>query len=186
MTLLVLGIALFAGVHFIPSLAPSLKEKWLAGMGEGGYKGIFSLLLLGSFALMIFGWRSAQPDFIYSPPANLRVFALALMTLAFVLMAVSSRKSRLRLIVRHPQLTGVALWGISHLLLNGDNRSIALFGGMTAWAVVEIFAINRREGVWIKEEAPSWGSELVSLLIAAITIGVIVYIHPWLSGVPVV
>jgi uncharacterized membrane protein len=186
MTLLVLGIALFAGVHFIPSLAPSLKERSLAGMGEGGYKGIFSLLLMGSFALMIFGWRSAQPDFVYSPPANLRVFALALLGLAFVLMAVSSRKSRLRLIVRHPQLTGVALWGISHLLLNGDNRSIALFGGMTAWAVVEIFAINRREGVWIKEEAPSWGSELVSLLIAAITIGVIVYIHPWLSGVPVV
>ena len=186
MTLLVLGVVLFAGVHFIPSLAPSLKDKWLAVMGEGGYKGIFSLLLLASFALMIFGWRSAQADFVYSPPANLRIFALALLALAFVLMAVSSRKSRLRLIVRHPQLTGVALWGISHLLLNGDNRSIALFGGMTLWAVLEIFAINKREGVWIKQEAPSWGSELVSLLIAAVTIGVIVYIHPWLSGVPVV
>lgn len=186
MALLVLGILLFAGVHFIPSLAPSLKEKWVAGMGEGGYKGIFSLLLLGSFALMIFGWRSAQPVFVYMPPEQLRLFALALMALAFVLLAVSSRKSRLRLIVRHPQLTGVALWGISHLLLNGDNRSLALFGGFTVWAVLEIFAINRREGVWIKEQAPSWGSELVSLLIAAITIGVIVYIHPWLSGVPVV
>lgn len=186
MTLLVLGVVLFAGVHFIPSLAPSLKDKWLAGMGEGGYKGIFSLLLMGSFALMIFGWRSAQADFVYAPPANLRIFALALLALAFVLMAVSSRKSRLRLIVRHPQLTGVALWGISHLLLNGDNRSVVLFGGLTVWAVVEIFAINRREGVWIKEEAPPWGSELVSLLIAAVTIGVIVYIHPWLSGVPVV
>ena len=186
MTLLVLGVVLFAGVHFIPSLAPSLKEKCLAVMGEGGYKGIFSLLLLGAFALMIFGWRSAQGDFVYLPPVNLRVFALALLGLAFVLMAVSSRKSRLRLIVRHPQLTGVSLWGISHLLLNGDSRSIVLFGGLTLWAVVEIFAINKREGAWIKEEAPSWGSELVNLLIAAITIGVIVYIHPWLSGVPVV
>lgn len=186
MTMLVLGIVLFAGVHFIPSLAPSVKQGWTARMGEGGYKGIFSLLLLGSFALMILGWRSAQPAFVYAPPTSLHLLALALLLLAFVLMAVSSRKSRLRLIVRHPQLSGVALWGISHLLLNGDSRSLALFGGMTVWALIEIVAISKREGVWIKEEAPSWGSEVVTLLIAAVTIAIIVFIHPWLSGMPVI
>jgi uncharacterized membrane protein len=101
------------------------------------------------------------------------------------LMAVSTRNSRLRLFIRHPQLTGVAVWGFSHLLLNGDNRSIVLFGGMLLWAVIEIIAISKREGVWIKTEPPSWGAEAVTALIAAVTVAVVVYIHPWLSGVPV-
>jgi len=185
MTLLVSGILLFAFVHFIPSFAPSLRAGTIERMREGGYKGIFSLLLLGSFALMIIGWRGAQPTPLYLPPVALHKIALGLLAVAFLLMAVSQRNSRLRLLIRHPQLTGVALWGISHLLLNGDNRSVALFGGMTLWALIEIVAISRRQGVWIKSDAPSWGAEGITVLIAAITVGVIVYAHPWLSGVPV-
>ena len=56
---------------------------------------------------------------------------------------------------------------------------------MTIWSLIEIVAISKREGVWVKNEVPSWGAELVTVMIAAVTIGVVVYIHPWLSGVPV-
>jgi uncharacterized membrane protein len=154
-------------------------------MGEGGYKGIFSLLLLAAFALIIGGWRSAEPVFIYQPPGEMHKIALLLLMLAFLLLVVSVRNSRLRLVIRHPQLTGVAAWGFSHLLLNGDSRSIVLFGGMTLWAIVEIIAISKRDGVWIKAAAPSWGAELATLVIAGITIAVTIIIHPWLSGVAV-
>ena len=185
MTLLVCGILLFALVHFVPSFAPSLRAGAFRRIGEGGYKGIFSLLLLASFALMIIGWRSVQPIPVYLPPFALHKVALGLLAIAFLLMAVSARNSRLRLLIRHPQLTGVALWGIAHLLLNGENRSIALFGGMTLWALIEIVAISRRQGVWIKGETPSWGAEALNVVIAVITVCVIVYVHPWLSGVRV-
>ena len=185
MGLLLLGLLLFAGVHLVPSLAPSLKASWLGRLGEGGYKGSFSFLLLTAFALMIIGWRSIAPTFLYAPPAALHLPALALMALAFLLLVVSSRNSRLRLLIRHPQLTGVALWGVAHLLLNGENRSVLLFGGMCAWAIVEIVAINRRDGVWIKADAPPWSAELITLVIAALVIAVTVAIHPWLSGMPV-
>ena len=94
MTLLILGVLLFAGVHFIPSLAPGLKANWVGRMGENGYKGIFSLLLLGAFALMITGWRGAQPTYLYMPSPELRHLAMLLLLLAFLLMVVSSRKSR--------------------------------------------------------------------------------------------
>lgn len=185
MTLLVLGMLLFACVHFIPSLAPGIKVSWTEKMGENGYKGVFSLLLLGSFALIIGGWRSTPPTLLYAPVAELKHLALGLLLIAFLLLAVSNRSSRLRLVFRHPQLSGVALWGLAHLLLNGDNRSVVLFGGMALWAVLEILAINRREGVWKKEEAPALGAELLTLLITAITVAVVIYIHPWLSGMPV-
>jgi uncharacterized membrane protein len=185
MTMLVLGILLFAAVHFVPSLAPGIKTDAVKRVGEGGYKGIFSLLLLAAFALMIMGWRSSDPLPIYTTPIALHKIAIGLLVLAFWLMAVSARSSRLRMLIRHPQLTGVALWGISHLLLNGDSRALVLFGGMTVWSLIEIVAISKREGVWIKDNAPSWSAEIVTVIIAAITIGVVVYIHPWLSGVPV-
>lgn len=185
MALLVLGVVLFAGVHFIPSLAPGIKAAWVGKLGENGFKGVFSLLLLASFALMIFGWRSTSPALLYAPPLALHVPALVLVALGFLVMVTANRKSRIRRVVRHPQLTGVAMWGVAHLLMNGEDRSVVLFGGLTVWAIGEIFAINRREGVWIKEEPPGWGTEVVTVLIAALVIGVLVAIHPWLSGVPV-
>lgn len=185
MALLVFGVLLFAVVHFIPSLTPSLKAGAIQRVGENGYKGLFSLLLLISFALIIVGWRSAEPSYIYPPPPALHKFALVLLALAFLLLVVSARNSRLRQLIRHPQLTGVAVWGIGHLLLNGDSRAIVLFGGMAVWAVLEIVAISKRDGVWIKGSPPSWGAELFTIVIAAVIIAVVVLIHPWLSGMPV-
>ncbi len=152
MVLLLLGVLLFALVHFVPSLTPTLRHGAITKIREDGYKGLFSLLLLASFALMIIGWRSADYTFICQPPRSLHTIALCLLLFAFLLLVVSTRNSRLRLVIRHPQLTGVAVWGVSHLLLNGDKRSIVLFGGMALWAIVEI---------------------------------VVIYIHPWLSGMAV-
>lgn len=185
MAVLITGIALFACLHLIKSLAPSLRSQLQTRFGEKGYKGLFSLLILASFALIIFGWRSATPQIVYQPPAALLMPALALLLLAFFLLSISSRESRLRKLVRHPQLSGVALWGIAHLLLNGDSRSILLFGSMTAWAVVEILAINRRDGPWVKPPAPPVTTDLVNLVITALVVALVVYIHPWLAGVSI-
>ena len=185
MALLIAGLIIFAGVHFVPSLAPGLKHAWLGRLGEGGYKGTFSLSLFTGLALIIIGWRGTTPEFVYLPPAALHLPALALICLGFLLFVVSNRKSRLRQLVRHPQLTGVALWGIAHLMLNGDNRALVLFGGLSLWAVGEIVAINRREGEWSKTEVPGWGSEVITLVITGVVIAVVVAAHPWLSGRPV-
>ena len=70
MTLLVLGILAFAGLHLVKSLAPSLRTGLQRRLGENAYKGIFSLLVLASFAMIIFGWRSATPQFVYQPPPH--------------------------------------------------------------------------------------------------------------------
>lgn len=186
MTLLILGVLLFAGVHLVPSLAPGLRAAWLGKFGEGGYKGSFSLLLLLSFGLMIMGWRSTVPVYQYLPPQALKHPAMGLLLIAFLLLVVSTRNSRLRQWVRHPQLSGVFLWGVAHLLLNGDVRSTVLFGGMAAWAVVEIIAINRRDGDWVKPEVPSMATDLVNVVIAVIMVVATVFLHPYLSGMPVV
>ncbi len=70
MVLLLLGVLLFALVHFVPSLTPTLRHGAITKIREDGYKGLFSLLLLASFALMIIGWRSADYTFICQPPRS--------------------------------------------------------------------------------------------------------------------
>ena len=183
MVLLIVGILLFAGVHLVPSLAPALKASWLGRLGEGGYKGTFSLLLLASFALIITGWRSTQPEFIYTPSAALHHPALLLLVIAFLLMVVSSRKSRLGLLLRHPQLSGVTVWGIAHLLLNGDNRSLVLFGGLGLWALVEMPLINRRDGPRETPEAVPAAADVKLVVVALVAFGVLYVVHPWIAGV---
>ena len=183
MLLLVTGVALFAVVHLLRGVAPGLRQRLWDKLGEGGYKGLFSLLILSSIALIIIGWRSATPQFVYAPALSFGPVSLLLMTVAFLLFVMSGRKSRLRRLIRHPQLTGVLIWAIAHLLLNGDSRSLALFGGLAVWSVLEILVINRREGAWIKEEIPGWGTELASAGIAIVVVGVLIYVHRWIGGV---
>ena len=185
MALLLIGVLLFAGVHLIPSLAPGLKTAWVARLGENGYKGTFSLLLLLGLGLIVLGWRGSQPAYLYTPPVALQLPALLLVCLGLLLFVISNRESRLRQFIRHPQLTGVLLWGIAHLMLNGDSRSLVLFAGLSLWALAEIPAINRREGVWIKGGVPGWGTELASVLIAAVVVAVVIALHPYIAGVPV-
>tara|TARA_R110001592_G_scaffold363395_1_gene687526 strand:- start:35419 stop:35994 length:576 start_codon:yes stop_codon:yes gene_type:complete len=186
MTLLAIGVLLFAGVHLSKSLAPSFRPDMQKRLGENGYKGIFSLLILGSIALIVFGWRSTVPQYLYNTPAAMQAPALFLLVVAFWLLVVSARPSRVHRLLRHPQLTGVGLWGVAHLLLNGDSRSLVLFGGMAIWALLEMFAINRRDGAWTKAQAPTLGADVINLVITAVVVAVVVYVHPWLSGMPVI
>ena len=120
MTSLVVGVLLFACVHFIPSLAPSLKANVLTKTGEDAYKGIFSLLLLSAFGVIIVGWRSVAPESIYLPPPALHKVALGLLACAFLVMAASKRQSRLRLLIRHPILKK---WCVSRALKKGTQNS---------------------------------------------------------------
>jgi uncharacterized membrane protein len=185
MILLVIGVLAFAGIHLTKSLAPSFRAGMQKRLGENGYKGIFSLLILGSIALIVFGWRAAVPQHLYNTSTSMQAPALFLLIVAFWLMVVSSRPSRVHRLLRHPQLTGVGLWAVAHLLLNGDSRALVLFGGMAIWTLLEMFAINRRDGTWTKARAPAFGADVINLIITAVVVAVIVYLHPWLAGVSV-
>ena len=88
-------------------------------------------------------------------------------------------------IIRHPQLTGLVVWAIAHLLLNGDSRSLVLFSGLGLWALAEIVVINRREGAWVKDSVPSWGAEVPVVVATVVTVAVLIFVHPWITGMPV-
>jgi len=105
------------------------------------------------------------------------------MLIAVYLFAVGGAKGWLATKLRHPMLLGVCLWAIAHLLANGDQASILLFGGMLLWAVGMMFMINRRVGARVP---PQWAGPLAEarlILIVLAVFGVIVFTHGWVLGV---
>ena len=186
MTLLILGVVLWSAAHLIPTLAQPLRRSLIARIGANGYRGAFSLAIVISIVLMVFGWRATPPNAIYLPPEWTAPIGAAVMWAALFLFASAQTVSKIRRLIRHPQLMSVALWGISHLITNGASRSLILFGGLSAWALIEMPLINSRDG--LPEPAPSsgWAAEVKIALIASVLFVVLVFVHPYIAGVSVI
>ena len=185
MKLMWAGLGLWVVVHLIPSMAPGVRQKWQGAMGEKGYMASFALLIVLSLVLIVFGWRSTVPEPVYAVVPGLHGVAITLLVLGFILFGAAQQPTRIKRLIRHPQLTGLIAWSVAHLMLNGDSRSVTLFGVLGVWAVVSIVTINRRDGEWVKPEAPSWGREVVGLVISLAIFALFVFIHPYIAGVPV-
>ena len=185
MEILAFGIILWSLVHFVPSLAQPVKKRCINLVGENGYKLSFTVIVIISLGMIVYGWRHTTPTLVYSLPLWVKPISLMLMVVAFVLFGAANYQTRIKTLIRHPQLISIIVWSIAHLLVNGDNRSIVLFGGMGIWAVLEIIAINRRDGVWIKQTTPGWPQEFKGLSISLIIFVIAVVVHPYIAGVSI-
>ncbi|MDT8429795.1 MAG: NnrU family protein [Pseudomonadales bacterium] len=80
--------------------------------------------------------NSSQFIQVWVPPWPWRQYSYPLMIAACILMAAAILpRSWLRTHLRRPALLAVSLWGIAHLLSNGDLASILLFGTLTLWSL---------------------------------------------------
>lgn len=146
MTILLLGLLVFLGIHSTRVVADGLRTRMIAKHGEGGWKALYSVLSLGGFVLLVWGFSLArqQPVLLYVPPPALK-HANALFTLvAFVLVAAAYvPRNHVKQKIGHPMLAGTKLWAFGHLLATGFLHDVVLFGAFLAWAVV-LFIVSRR------------------------------------------
>ena len=183
MALLCLGVLLFALAHLTPALDAGIRTRSLERFGKDGHRGVFSLVVLTAVALIVFGWRGTEPVLLYAPPSWSRIAANVAMALAFWLFVVSGAPSNVRRVLRHPQLISIVIWAGTHLVANGDARSLVLFGGLGSWALVMMPLLNRRDGAWERPEpAPLLGDAVVFVIAGAVFLGVR-WAHPWFAGV---
>jgi uncharacterized membrane protein len=183
MTKLTLGVLLWSFTHFVPTLASDFRQKLIARIGENPYKGIFTLLMVLAIYLIISGWKAAIPENVYLPPGWGRHAASLLVLAGFILFIAPYPPTNVKRILRHPQLTGVACWGAGHLLANGEARSIVLFGGLTAWAIIEMVLVNRRDGAWVKPEPAPRKNDIMLVAAGLIVYTIMAMSHQWLFGV---
>lgn len=186
MTTITLGLLLWSLVHFLPSIGTPIKTRAVQSLGENAYKGIFSLLLIAAIGLMVMGWKQTTPTHLYTLSGSIRPLALLLMLSGFICLAAANLPAKIKNFIRHPQLTGVLLWASAHLLLNGDSRSLLLFGGLGAWALLEIIFINRREGTWVKADNTSWSKTALAIVIGGVMFSILAFFHPYLAGVKII
>lgn len=182
MNLLIVGVVLWSVTHLFPAYAPGARRNLIARLGEKAYKGMFALVIVAALALIVMGWKATLPDFLYAPPTWGRHLTALLVLIAFILFGASHGRNNIRRIVRHPQLSGVIIWGIGHLLANGETRSVILFGGLTAWAVLSILLINRREGAREKPEPAPVRKDVIAVVAGVVVYAVVAGAHQWLFG----
>lgn len=177
MVILILGVALWWAAHLFKRLAPAQR----ASMGERG-KGLVALALLGSIVLMVIGYRMADGAFFWGRhPATVGINNLLVLAAIFF-MSPAPKKGKLLSGMRHPMLTGFALWAAAHLLVNGDTPSFVLFGGLLVWAFVEMAVINRAEPDWTPAQTSgSYAKDAMFLVASVVLLVVIGYIHGWLG-----
>lgn len=177
MFILILGVALWWAAHLLKRVAPALRDR----LGRGGV----TALLLISVLLMILGYRMADGPYWWGASAPLKGINNILVLVAFYLFAADGMKTRIGRRMRHPQLTGFALWAFAHLLPNGDLPSFVLFGGLLVWALVEMAVINRAQPDWQPSQAEVPIRKDVFAFLGAIVVTLVVgLIHAWLGYNP--
>ena len=186
MPLMIAGIALWFVTHLFPAAAPGARDNLIRRLGENPYKGIFSLLILAALLMIVFGWKSAVPSALYMPPLGPGVVPSVLVLFGLIIFFASQTGGHIKRLIRHPQMTGVLFWSAAHLLTNGDSRSVSLFGGLAAWALLEIILINRRDGARVDRPAASISQDLVTIVTGVVVFALIGHFHLRLFGVSVV
>ncbi|WP_148864410.1 NnrU family protein [Marinobacter fonticola] len=146
MTVLILGLIIFLGVHSLSIVAEPWRNRMAERLGEGPFKGLYSLVALVGLVLLIWGYGQArlEPVVIYTPPMWMRHLAMVLLIPVFVLLFATYLPGRIQRAVKHPMLVAVKLWALAHLLANGMLADVLLFGGFLAWAVADRISLKRR------------------------------------------
>lgn len=181
MGLLIVGLALFVGVHLVPS-SPSLRGAVIGMIGLNGYKIAFSLVSALGLALIWIGYARAPSEQIFVPSETARLALPIAMALAFILLACAYGPGRIRRMVRHPMMASVLIWSSLHLLANGDLASNVLFGTFAVWSVFAILSAMRRGQKLGDHRTRPW-ADLIAASIGLIVFAIVLRAHAWLFGV---
>lgn len=187
MTILILGLVLFLGIHSIRIFADPWRTLQTEKMGEPKWKGICSLLALIGFILIIYGYGQSSPSItIWSPPLWTWHITAALTLIAFILLAAAHvPKNGIKAKVKDPMVLGVKTWALAHLISNGSLAGIILFGSFLVWAILDFKSCRRRGNNSL--DAPTEASLMMTL--ATYTTGIAawfifaIYIHQALFGI---
>ncbi|MEQ1929900.1 MAG: NnrU family protein [Parvularculaceae bacterium] len=185
MVLFILGLIIFFLPHLLTALMRDAREGLIRRLGAGRYKGLYSVSSAIGLALIIVGWPTADRTVLYVAPYWTLHIAYALTLAALILLAAAYLpRGKVAAAVKHPMLAGVKCWALAHLLVNGDVRSVLLFGSFLAYGVIDRIAVKRR-GVATPAPGPIANDALAVFVGAAVWAAVYFQLHAYIAGVDI-
>lgn len=194
MSWLILGLVLFLGMHSVAIVAPHMRDRWAAHLGDNAWKGLYSLVSAVGLGLIVWGFGLARenPVLLYSLPGGMRHLAALLLLPVFVLLLAAYLPGRIQRAAKHPMLLAVKLWALAHLLAQsvtgGSLADVLLFGGFLLWAAADRVSLKRRALAGVQRAVPTLPGSGVNDAIAVVgglaLYGVtVMWAHAWLFGV---
>lgn len=188
MTLLLAGLVIFFGVHLYSAFRSRNPDQDLRKrLGEKSYMGLYSLVSLAGFVLIIMGYGAMRPaPVLYAAPEWGRLLNLALMPVALIMLISSQMPAgHIKKTLKHPMLVSVKLWAVLHLLSNGELNAVILFGAFLVYAVIDRIAVKRRGDMGSANAIPQVKWDIVAIILGlGIYMAFIMGLHTILIGVP--
>jgi uncharacterized membrane protein len=190
LSILILGLALFLGVHLFTIMRPR-RAALVSRLGENGYKALYSIVSAVGLGLIVYGfarYRAYEFVELWSPPVWTRHLAAALVLPALIMLVASYSRGRIYKTLKHPMLAGVKLWALAHLLANGDLGSLILFGSVLAWAVIDRISLKSRKDAGAPPIPVGGMRNDVIAIFGGIALYALIawWFHPYVIGVPVI
>jgi len=189
MVMLVVGLALFLGIHSVAMVNEGVRDGLIEKLGEGPWKGIYSVVSLVGFALIVMGFGAARmaPSFVWTPPTGLRHVALLVLLPVFPLLFAAYLPGRISRLARHPMLLATGLWGAAHLMANGTLADLLLFGGFAGWALLDALSFRTRTQRAIPMAPEGKLNDIIAVVGGLGTyVAFVLWLHTLLIGVSVV
>ena len=186
MSILLAGLLIFFAVHSVSIFNEPWRDSMVAKLGEWRWKGVYSLLAIIGFVLIVWGYSLARVDpvILYSSPTWLRHVSILILVPVFPLLLARYLPGRIQAMTRHPTLVAIKLWALAHLLTNGTLADVILFGSFLAWAVIDRISMKRRTQRFIPGALPSKVNDSIAVLLGLVLyVSFVLWLHTWLIGV---
>lgn len=158
---LILAVAIFVGAHFFLSSLP-VRGPLIKVLGTNGFRLLYSAVAIAGVIWVVTAYNASPRIALWDDSPGLRHLALAIMPFACILVVAGLSTQNVTMVAgerllesprplagiitvtRHPGLWGIGLWALAHLLANGDDASLALFGGMAVLCFGGMLHIDQR------------------------------------------
>jgi uncharacterized membrane protein len=184
MLFLLLAAALWIFVH-VGISGTSLRDAAVARLGETRFMIAFSVFSFVAIGLLVIAWQNAETTVLWSAPAWLRWILAILMLPAFVLFMASHKRNPtavgnkglgeeprgIQRVTRHPMLMSFAIWGLVHVLGNGDTAALVFFGAFLLTAAAGMPSIDAKLARRHPAEWPAFAAKTSIIPFAAIAQG---------------
>ena len=131
MTVLILGLLLFLGVHSVRIVADGWRTAQIARLGANRWKRLYTLASVAGLVLIVWGFGMARADtaVLWAPPPWTRWAAALFTAVAFIL------------------LTAAYVPGTRYPAGRVSRDAVAIVVGLAAWALFAAFVHGRMTGI---------------------------------------